>query len=57
MESKIEILSTINVEHSDDLYKIVDTLNRTLKRDNLMFSTLALDEENKNQAVFTIYRT
>nr|WGD68896.1 YpmA family protein [Bacillus subtilis] len=56
MESKIEILSTINVEHSDDLYKIVDTLNRTLKRDNLMFS-LALDEENKNQAVFTIYRT
>lgn len=38
MESKIEILSTINVEHSDDLYKIVDTLNRTLKRDNLMFS-------------------
>nr|WGD89991.1 YpmA family protein [Bacillus subtilis] len=57
MESKIEILSTINVEHSDDLYKIVDTLNRTLKRDNLMFGTLALDEENKNQAVFTIYRT
>jgi hypothetical protein len=56
MESKIEILSTINVEHSDDLYKIVDTLNRTLKRDNLMFG-LALDEENKNQAVFTIYRT
>ncbi|MCY8602817.1 YpmA family protein [Bacillus spizizenii] len=56
MESKIEILSTINVEHCDDLYKIVDTLNRTLKRDNLMFG-LALDEENKNQAVFTIYRT
>ncbi|MDR4435467.1 YpmA family protein [Bacillus tequilensis] len=56
MESKIEILSTITVEHSDDLYKIVDTLNRTLKRDNLMFG-LALDEENKNQAIFTIYRT
>lgn len=48
MESKIEILSTINVEHSDDLYKIVDTLNRTLKRDNLMFG-LALDEENKTK--------
>ncbi len=56
MESKIEILSTITVEHSDDLYKIVDTLNRTLKRDNLMFG-LALDEDDKNQAVFTIYRT
>ncbi|MCI3988111.1 YpmA family protein, partial [Bacillus vallismortis] len=47
MESNIEILSTINVEHSDDLYKIVVTLNRTLKRDNLMFG-LALDVENNN---------
>ncbi|AZB43307.1 DUF4264 domain-containing protein [Bacillus sp. FJAT-42376] len=56
MESKIEILSTVKVEHSDDLYKIVDSLNRTLKRENLMFG-LALDEEDKNQAVFTIYRT
>ncbi|MCI3987695.1 YpmA family protein [Bacillus vallismortis] len=52
----MDILSTINVEHSDDLYIIVDTLNRTLKRDNLMFG-LALDEEKNNQAVFTIYRT
>lgn len=56
MESKIEILSTVKVDHSDDLYKIVDSLNRTLKRDNLMFG-LALDEENKSKAVFTIYRT
>lgn len=51
MESKIEILSTINVEHSDDLYKIVDTLNRTLKRDNLMFG-LALDEEKQKPSRF-----
>ncbi|MCG1023076.1 MULTISPECIES: YpmA family protein [Bacillaceae] len=56
MESKIEILSTVTVENSSDLYKIVDTLNRTLKRENLMFG-LALDQENQEKAVFTIYRT
>lgn len=56
LESKIEIISSVKVEHSDDLYKIVDLLNRTLKRNDLMFG-LALDQENKNKAVFTIYRT
>ncbi|ATH92143.1 YpmA family protein [Bacillus glycinifermentans] len=56
MDSKIEILSTVTVEHSEDLYKIVDLLNRTLKRNDLMFG-LALDEEDQKQAVFTIYRT
>lgn len=56
MNSKIETLSTVTVQHSDDLYKIVDLLNRTLKREDLMFG-LALDENDKNRAVFTIYRT
>ncbi|MCD7033397.1 YpmA family protein [Metabacillus sp. GX 13764] len=56
MESKIEILSTVKISFSDDLYKVVDSLNRTLKRENLMFG-LALDEEDKEKAVFTIYRT
>jgi hypothetical protein len=56
LESKIEIVSTVTVDHSDDLYKIVDLLNRTLKRNDLMFG-LALDQEDKNKAVFTIYRT
>ncbi|NLP49224.1 MULTISPECIES: YpmA family protein [Bacillaceae] len=56
MESKIEVLSTVTVENSSDLYKIVDTLNRTLKRENLMFG-LALDQDDKEKAVFTIYRT
>jgi hypothetical protein len=56
VESKIEILSSVTIEHSEDLYKIVDLCNRTLKRENLMFG-LALDENDKNQAVFTIYRT
>ncbi|PLR80458.1 DUF4264 domain-containing protein [Bacillus canaveralius] len=56
MESKIEILSTVKVQQSPDLYKIVDALNRTLKRENLMFG-LALDPEEREKAVFTIYRT
>ncbi|MFT4413061.1 YpmA family protein [Fredinandcohnia humi] len=56
MESKIEILSTVKIQNTPDLYKIVDSLNRTLKHDNLMFG-LALDKEDKNKAVFTIYRT
>jgi hypothetical protein len=56
MESKIEVLSTVKILHSPDLYKIVDALNRTLKDKDLMFG-LALDQEDKNKAIFTIYRT
>ncbi|MCP3763170.1 YpmA family protein [Domibacillus sp. A3M-37] len=56
MESKIEVLSTVKVENNGDLYKLVDTLNRTLKRENLMFG-LALDADDQTKAVFTIYRT
>ncbi|WLD91794.1 YpmA family protein [Alkalihalobacillus sp. AL-G] len=56
MESKIEVLSTVKVERSKDLYKIVDALNRTLKHEDLMFG-LALDQEDDEMMVFTIYRT
>lgn len=56
MESKIEVLSTVKIQHSPDLYKIVDALNRTLKQNDLMFG-LALDQEDQNKAIFTIYRT
>ncbi|MGP4075296.1 YpmA family protein [Halobacillus sp. K22] len=56
MENKVETLSTVRIQKSDDLYKIVDTLNRTLKDKNLMFG-LALDDEDDETAVFTIYRT
>ncbi|MBD7936097.1 MULTISPECIES: YpmA family protein [Cytobacillus] len=56
MESKIEILSTVTIQNSPDLYKIVDSLNRTLKEKDLMFG-LALDKDDDSKAVFTIYRT
>jgi hypothetical protein len=56
LESKIEVLSTVKIQHSPDFYKVVDALNRTLKERDLMFG-LALDPEDQEQAVFTIYRT
>ncbi|MBU8907284.1 YpmA family protein [Desertibacillus haloalkaliphilus] len=55
MEQKIEKLSTVKIQKSPDVYKVVDALNRTLKEDDLMFG-LALDED-KEKMVFTIYRT
>jgi hypothetical protein len=56
MEKKIEVLATTRIQYTSDLYKIVDSLNRTLKEQDLMFG-LALDEKDKNIAIFTIYRT
>ncbi|WP_394192021.1 YpmA family protein [Paenisporosarcina quisquiliarum] len=56
MESKIEIISTVTVDYQSDLYKIVDVLNRSLKHQDLMFG-LALEKENHEKAVFTIYKT
>ncbi|WP_409301339.1 YpmA family protein [Peribacillus sp. SCS-155] len=56
MESKIEVISTVKIQNTPDLYKIVDALNRSLKDRDLMFG-LALDKENQEKAVFTIYRT
>ncbi|MDP4163942.1 MAG: YpmA family protein [Bacillota bacterium] len=56
MENKIEVLSTVKIQHSPDLYKVVDSLNRTLKEKDLMFG-LALDQNDQNKAIFTIYRT
>lgn len=56
MENKIEVISTVTIQYQSDLYKIVDALNRSLKEKDLMFG-LALDKEDQEKAVFTIYRT
>lgn len=52
----IELIASIKISATSDLYKIVDLLNKNLKYDDLMFG-LAKDEEDPNQMVFTIYRT
>ncbi|MCR6110692.1 YpmA family protein [Bacillus sp. A301a_S52] len=49
-------LASVTIERSDDLYKIVNSLNRTLKKRDLMFG-LAVDETNKKKMIFTIYET
>ena len=56
MESKIEVLNTVQVDYQSDLYKVVDALNRTLKDRDLMLG-LALDKDDQTKAVFTIYKT
>lgn len=53
---KIVTLATVTLENNPELYKVVDSLNRTLKEDDLMFG-LALDEDDHETAIFTIYRT
>ncbi|SET90862.1 Protein of unknown function [Salinibacillus kushneri] len=55
-ESNLETLSTLRIAKTDNLYKMVDCLNRTLKEKDLMFG-LALDEDDEDTAVFTIYQT
>ncbi|KAB8138455.1 YpmA family protein [Gracilibacillus oryzae] len=55
-QSKIITLSTVKLNYSEDLYKVVDSLNRTLKEDDLMFG-LTLSEDDHGKAIFTIYRT
>ncbi len=56
MDSKVEQLSSVKVTYTSDLYKIVDSLNKTLKKEDLMFG-LALDKQDQQTAVFSIYRT
>ncbi|MGV3488115.1 MAG: YpmA family protein [Tuberibacillus sp.] len=52
----MKLAASVTLKRTDDLYKIVDLLNRTLKRDDLMFG-LALDRDDSQKMVFTIYRT
>lgn len=56
LKKGLEVLSSVKIDFSPDLYKIVNVLNRTLKKQNVIFG-LALDKENNQKAVFTIYRT
>ncbi|MDR3271313.1 MAG: YpmA family protein [Peptococcaceae bacterium] len=42
---KIELLATQRVAVSPDMYKVVDFLNKNLKRYNLMFGLSKKDDE------------
>ncbi|HET7577806.1 MAG TPA: YpmA family protein [Bacillales bacterium] len=56
MDEKVKVLSTVKIQKSAELYKVVDMLNRTLKQENYMFG-LALDDKDSDTMVFTVYRT
>ncbi|ALA55128.1 YpmA family protein [Shouchella clausii] len=51
---KMKVLSTVTVEKTDDFYKVVDQLNRTLKDKGLTFG-YALDEKDHSKITMTIY--
>ncbi|MFS0786765.1 YpmA family protein [Shouchella sp. 1P09AA] len=53
-DTKMKVLSTVTVDRTDDFYKVVDQLNRTLKDKGLTFG-FALDEKDQEKIVFTIY--
>ncbi|HEU5138906.1 MAG TPA: DUF4264 family protein [Bacillales bacterium] len=56
MDGNMEVLTNVRVKKTDDLYKIVNTLNKTLKEENLVFG-LKLDEKEASTMIFTVYRT
>ncbi|WP_245628146.1 YpmA family protein [Shouchella shacheensis] len=53
-QEKMKVLSTVTVNYSDDFYKVVDTLNRTLKDKQLTFG-FSLDEKDESKITLTIY--
>ncbi|WP_425483635.1 YpmA family protein [Alkalicoccus luteus] len=52
----MKLLNSVTINKCPDAYKMVDSLNRTLKERDLMFG-IALDEKDSSQMVFTIYDT
>ncbi|SDN36431.1 YpmA family protein [Alkalicoccus daliensis] len=55
-KDQVQLLSSVKLDKCKDAYKLVDSLNRTLKDRDLMFG-IALDEADKDKMVFTIYDT
>ncbi len=42
---KLELLATLKLKNNDELYRVVDFLNRNLKSYNVMFGLTKKDEE------------
>jgi hypothetical protein len=50
---KLELVGTLKLNQNDELYRLVDFLNRNLKQYNLMFGLSKKGEE----MVFSLYET
>jgi hypothetical protein len=52
-KGKLELVATLKLKNNDELYRVVDFLNRNLKSYNLMFGLSKKEEE----MTFSLYET
>ncbi|WP_085523576.1 YpmA family protein [Tuberibacillus sp. Marseille-P3662] len=53
MGEQAELVSTVNIQRMDELYQIIDILNKTLKHQGYIFGL----SQHEEQWVFRIYQT
>ncbi|MBA1337098.1 MAG: hypothetical protein HPY66_3534 [Firmicutes bacterium] len=53
-EPKLQLIATKEMKYNDDLYKMVDFLNKTLKNRDLIFGLAMKDDGNM---IISIYET
>lgn len=51
MEEKLELIATLKIPYNEDLYTLIDFLNRTLKEKKLIFGV----SQRNEQMVISIY--
>lgn len=55
MDDKLQVIGTHRCTKTDDLYQLVDFLNRNLKDRGVIFG-LSLDQEDDTKMLLTLYR-
>ena len=56
MESKLDVMATYVCTATDDLYQLVDFLNRNLKDRDIIFGLSRMQDE-ADKMLITLYRT
>lgn len=56
MESKLDVMATHVCAATDDLYQLVDFLNRNLKDRDIVFGLSRMQDES-GKMLITLYRT
>lgn len=52
-EGKLELIAKKEIAYSDDLYKLIDFLNKNLKNKNIILGL----SKNEDKAIITVYET
>lgn len=55
MDDKLQVMATHKCTKTEDLYQLVDFLNRNLKDRDVIFG-LSLDQEDTTKMLLTLYR-